>query len=75
MAKQRRKRKYEIRDIREYNGDLPLDYIQRRLNAAHELRKTVKRFLDWWEWYDPYDSSGIERADEMKEALEAYHNA
>lgn len=53
-----------------------IEYLQRKISLAGEMKTSIKRFLDWWDHYDPNDETkdGVKRVKELRKAMENYLN-
>lgn len=65
----------KLRDISEYNGELDVAYLQRKIACAGEMQTAIKRFLDL-ELDLRMDNVVLyqKRKNELRKAMENYLN-
>jgi len=62
-----------------YSGpfsETELQYLQRKISCAGEMKSKVRRFLDWWDWQSEDDTTGqgVILVEDLRKAMEDYLN-
>lgn len=66
----------KLRDISEMTCQCNCAYLQKKISLAGEMKTSIKRFLDWWEFKTEDDTTkeGVKRVSSLKKAMEDYLN-
>lgn len=71
-------KEFKLRDISEYNGELEIDFLQRKISAAGEMKTAIKKYLDTMDdMFCGHCNCGDDieaKTARLRKAMEAYLN-